>query len=185
MSIGTNFSDLNYEQLIVLAKKIDPNNYMDLVHDQILTGKSFKELKFNYKSCAENDFTQDFGTANTCIKCNEVKPIACFRVISKMGRKYVTNVCKDCNMRYFRERYNNNSEFKSKVKKSWKKHYDSNREYYVNRSRKYRTENSEKSKECVRISFRKWYERNKDTPEFKEARRVYQRRYREKKKINN
>lgn len=90
-------STFNYEQIINAARKVDPVNFMDLAHDHIITGKSFIELKYRYKTVNEIDYTKYQGTTNTCQKCNQIIPIACFRTHNRSGKTYVENVCRKCN----------------------------------------------------------------------------------------
>lgn len=97
-------SNFNYEQIINAARKVDPLNYMDLAHDHIITGKSFTELKYKYKTVNEIDYTKFQGTTNTCGKCNQILPIACFRSHDRNGKTYVENVCRKCNTAKDKER---------------------------------------------------------------------------------
>ncbi|RKE81984.1 hypothetical protein [Chryseobacterium sp. AG363] len=192
MDIQIDGKSFDYNNLIKIAKTIDPVNYLDIVHDHLLTSKPMKGIKFDYKSTAENDFTLDVGTSNTCQKCNQIKPSGMFRVISNNGSKFLTNTCDDCRLSYFRDRYNNNPDFREKVKesnkKSYRKHAETRKEY----QKQYRSENEERVKAKVRECLKKYYQKNKAKlyeyqKEYrlknKEKISLYQKKYREKKAL--
>jgi hypothetical protein len=144
MNIDVNGQSFNYDQLIHIARNIDPENYMDIVHDHILTGKPLKGLRFNYFTVNSYDRLKNESTCNTCIKCNTIKPIAEFQILTWRGKDYVTNICAPCKASAKKERYHNDEEYRKKYlawnKKYYEKNKDKLREYYREMQRKKKTE---------------------------------------------
>lgn len=96
MIVELNNKSFDYNKLIIIARSIDPVNYMDIVHDHILDGKPMKGIKYDYLTVKEYDTTVSEGTQKVCCLCNEILPIACFNLFISKGKTYTGNQCKKC-----------------------------------------------------------------------------------------
>lgn len=107
-----------YESLIRKAKAIDPVNFMDMVHDHLLTGQSLNAVKFDYLKVNQYDTTKFEDTAKACNKCNKIKPAACFRIQEVKGKLYLRCQCTKCEGKAYAERklkrYKSDPEFRGK-----------------------------------------------------------------------
>lgn len=170
MIIDVNNKSFNYDNLLRIARTIDPVNYMDIVHDHILTGKSMKGLKYNYFTVVECDTLKHSGTCNTCSKCNTIKPMSEFLLKETRGKKYIMNTCNVCRIKRIVEvkakKYKSDPTYRDAQKKYSKNYYDRNKTEILKKLQEHRQK-----------------------PEIKEARRAYMRDYNKKvseiKKLNN
>lgn len=154
-----NISESDYNQLIRIAKSIDSQNYMDLVHDHLLTGKSMHVLKYDYLTVNIYDTTIYEGTGKVCNTCNEIKPVACFYVSENSGKKYLRNRCLDCDCKIVMAKYHSDADFREKWMNRVKKWNLENRDKVLQKKREYYYNNRDKELERFRI----YREKNKSS----------------------
>lgn len=105
-----------YEELLRISKFQHPNCYMDIVHDSILLSsnykdcmKAFKKLSHEYATIKDINLLNEFSE-KTCIKCNNVLPIAFFPIKKDKNITTTRNVCRDCINKQHRDWSKNNND---------------------------------------------------------------------------
>ncbi|MGJ1376467.1 hypothetical protein [Sphingobacterium multivorum] len=124
-------SENDYALLICKAKRIDPKNYLDMVHDSIVNSHRLDDalsllngLKYSYKSVIPNDNRKLIITDQVCKKCNEVYPINFFEDLITNGSVYKRNECRNCRKKYRNELYaKNKNTYRENVIKRSKGHF--------------------------------------------------------------
>lgn len=138
-----------YLKLIKIARKFN-SNYLDIVHDAILKGKTFevsiKLLNFGGKKYhTVNLVDKTIGVyENVCKDCNRNLPSSMFRICFNLNSKYLGNQCNDCKKKYVRDRYHSVKEVRQKILDSCKKRLSTQK--YKDYQKEYRRQNSEKNK---------------------------------------
>lgn len=172
-----NISEKEYNEILKKAKLIDPINFMDIAHDFILTGTPMQSSKFDYLPCGDFDHTVNDGTAKTCTQCNEIKPVAMFRLRTLRGKTFTEGSCIECgNKRGYEWRHDpDNNE---RLKAYFKKYHETHKEdpEYKRKRRDYMKEYHKEyyKRDEVKMRFK--------TAEYREKRKVIDKRYRDKKK---
>lgn len=142
-------SNDEYLKLIKVSKKFN-SNYLDVVHDAILKGKTFeaslKLLNFGSKKYnTVNLIDKTIGIyENVCKKCNRNLPASMFRICHNLNSKYLGNECSDCKKKYVRDRYHSIKEVRQKFIEASK--IRAQGQSYKDYQKEYRKLNSEKNK---------------------------------------
>ncbi|AZB17602.1 hypothetical protein EG352_07390 [Chryseobacterium indologenes] len=179
MNIQVNGQSFNYDKLIEVAKVIDPINYLDIVHDHILSGKSLKSLKYDYLTVNKYDTTIFEGVEKVCNLCNKILPIAMFTLRIQNGRTYTGNQCKTClskrNSEQRKHKCKTDEVYRAKFLEYNKKRRSS--PDYKEYQKEYQKEYYSKKNKFIRA------EKRKNDLEYKAKNTEYQRKYRAKKKM--